>query len=166
MSSRFLWHILRLPVSFYAQRFAGEISNRTSLNDQVADVLSGRLATTSIDAVMVIFYALVMLQYDWVLTLIVVSFAAVNILTLQWISRQRVDANQRLIQEYGKAAGASIAALQSIETIKASGLESDFFSRWSGYYTKAINSQQELGVRTRPSQYYPRFCPPFHLCSC
>jgi ATP-binding cassette subfamily C protein len=155
MSSRFLWHILRLPVGFYAQRFAGEISNRTSLNDQVADVLSGRLATTVIDAVMVIFYALVMLQYDAVLTSVVVSFAAVNVLTLQWISRQRVDANQRLIQEYGKAAGASIAALQSIETIKASGLESDFFARWSGYYTKAINSQQELGVTNQTFSVLP-----------
>lgn len=146
MSSRFLWHILRLPVSFYAQRFAGEITSRTNLNDEVADVLSGKMATTVIDAVMVIFYAIVMLQYDWVLTLIVVSFAAVNVLTLQFISRQRVDANQRLMQEHGKASGASIAALQSIETLKASGLESDFFSRWSGYYAKAINSQQELGV--------------------
>jgi len=155
MSSRFLWHILRLPVSFYAQRFAGEISNRTSLNDEVANVLSGRLATTAIDAVMVIFYALVMLQYDWVLTSIVVSFAAVNVLTLQRISRQRVDANQRLLQEYGKAAGASIAALQSIETLKASGLESDFFSRWSGYYTKAINSQQELGVTNQTFSVLP-----------
>ncbi|MCC5660830.1 NHLP family bacteriocin export ABC transporter peptidase/permease/ATPase subunit [Nostoc sp. XA010] len=155
MSSRFLWHILRLPVSFYAQRFAGEISNRTSLNDQVADVLSGSLATTVIDAVMVIFYALIMFQYDWVLTLVVVSFAAVNVLTLQWISRQRVDANQRLIQEYGKAAGAAIAALQSIETLKASGLEPDFFSRWSGYYTKALNSQQELGVTNQTFSVLP-----------
>ena len=146
MSSRFLWHILRLPASFYAQRFAGEISDRTTLNDQVADVLAGRLATTIIDTIMVIFYALVMVQYDLLLTLIVVSFAAVNVLTLQLISRQRVDANRRLIQEYGKAAGVSIAALQSIETLKASGLESEFFSRWSGYYTKALNSQQELGI--------------------
>lgn len=146
MSSRFLWHILRLPVSFYAQRFAGEISNRTLLNDQVAEVLSGQLATTAIDAVMVLFYALIMFQYDIVLTLLTIAFAAVNVFTLQWVSRQRVDANQRLIQEYGKAAGASIAALQSIETLKASGLESDFFGRWSGYYAKAINSQQELGV--------------------
>ncbi|MEH2326466.1 MAG: NHLP family bacteriocin export ABC transporter peptidase/permease/ATPase subunit [Nostoc sp.] len=155
MSSRFLWHILRLPVGFYAQRFAGEISNRTSLNDQVADVLSGKLATTVIDAVMVIFYALVMLQYDAVLTFVVVIFAGVNVLTLQLISRQRVDANQRLIQEYGKAAGASISALQSIETLKASGLESDFFSRWSGYYAKAINSQQELGVTNQTFSVLP-----------
>jgi ATP-binding cassette subfamily C protein len=155
MSSRFLWHILRLPMSFYAQRFAGEISNRISLNDRVADALSGQLATTIISSVMAIFYAIVMFQYDKVLTAMVVGFAAVNVVTLQWISRQRVDANQRLIQEHGKAAGASIAALQSIETLKASGLESDFFSRWSGYYTKAVNSQQELGVTNQALSVLP-----------
>ncbi|MEO0012534.1 MAG: hypothetical protein RLZZ535_923 [Cyanobacteriota bacterium] len=155
MSSRFLWHILRLPVSFYAQRFAGEISNRTSLNDQVADILSGQLATTVIDTVMLGFYVIVMSQYDLVLTAIVFGFALINVITLQSISRQRKDANQRLIQDYGKAAGASIAALQSIETLKASGLESDFFARWSGYYTKAINSQQELGVTNQTLSVLP-----------
>lgn len=155
MSSRFLWHILRLPVSFYAQRFAGEISSRTRLNDQVADILSGQLATTAINFVMLGFYIIVMSQYDWLLTVMIVSFAFINVLTLQWISRQRKDANQRLIQDYGKAAGVSIAALQSIETLKASGLESDVFARWSGYYTKAINSQQELGVANHAISVLP-----------
>ena len=155
MSSRFLWHILRLPVGFYAQRFAGEISNRTTLNDQVAEVLSGKLATTAIDVVMVIFYVLIMIQYDWVLTSTGIVFAAINIFTLQWLSRRRIDTNQRLIQEYGKVSGTSISALQSIETLKASGLESDFFSRWAGYYTKAINSQQELGLSNQTFSVLP-----------
>jgi ATP-binding cassette, subfamily C, bacterial len=144
MSSRFLWHILRLPMGFYAQRYAGEISNRAHLNDFVADILSGKLATTAIDTIMVIFYAAIMLQYDWVLTLMIIGFAIINVIILQKISRQRIDANQRLMLEQGKAVGVSIAALQSIETLKASALESDFFSRWSGYYTKALNSQQTL----------------------
>jgi ATP-binding cassette, subfamily C, bacterial len=144
MSSRFLWHILRLPMGFYAQRYAGEISNRAHLNDFVADILSGKLATTAIDTLMVVFYAAIMLQYDWVLTLMIVGFAIINVIVLQKISRQRIDANQRLMLEQGKAVGVSIAALQSIETLKASALESDFFSRWSGYYTKALNSQQTL----------------------
>jgi ATP-binding cassette subfamily C protein len=149
LSSRFVWHVLRLPVSFYAQRFAGEISNRIRLNDDVADVLSGRLTITVISAFMVIFFAIAMFQYDVVLTLIVIFFATVNVLTLQWVSRQRVDANLRLVQEYGKASGIAIAGLQSMETLKASGLESDFFARWVGYYTKAINAQQELGLINR-----------------
>jgi ATP-binding cassette subfamily C protein len=155
MSSRFLWHILRLPVGFYAQRFAGEISNRTGLNDQVAEVLSGKLATTAIDVVMVVFYVLIMIQYDWVLTSTGIVFAAINIFALQWLSRRRIDTNQRLIQEYGKVSGSSISALQSIETLKASGLESDFFARWAGYYTKALNSQQELGLSNQTFSVLP-----------
>ncbi|MGL4882759.1 MAG: cysteine peptidase family C39 domain-containing protein, partial [Waterburya sp.] len=146
MSGSFLWHILRLPIGFYAQRFAGEISDRTRLNNDVAEILSGQLATTIIDTAMIVFFAIVMFQYDEVLTMMVIGFAAINILTLRWIYRQRVDANQKLMQDYGKAAGTSIAGLQYIETLKASGVESDFFSKWSGYYAKALNSQQELGV--------------------
>lgn len=146
MSSRFLWHILRLPIRFYAQRYAGEISNRASLNNKVAEVLSGQLATTVIDGVMVLFYALVMFAYDGVLTLIGICFAAINGLALQWVARRRVDGNMRLVQDWGKASAVGIAALQSMETLKASGLESDFFSRWSGYYTKAVKAQQDLEV--------------------
>jgi len=149
MSSRFLWHLLSLPVNFYDQRFAGEVANRVSLNDEVADILSGRLASTVIDAAMMIFYVLVLFQYDRVLTTIGIAFASINVLALTWLSRQRVDANRRLVQEYGKVAGVAIAGLQSIETLKASGLESNFFSRWAGYYTKAINAQQELGSQNQ-----------------
>ncbi|MDP5339572.1 MAG: NHLP family bacteriocin export ABC transporter peptidase/permease/ATPase subunit [Nodularia sp. (in: cyanobacteria)] len=146
MSTRFMWHILRLPVRFYAQRYAGEVSNRASLNNKVAQILSGQLATTVIDAVMILFYAVVMFTYDGVLTFIGICFAAINGLTLQWVGRYRADANMRLVQDWGKADGVSIAALQSMETLKASALESDFFTRWSGYYAKAVSAQQELEV--------------------
>ncbi|NJN02641.1 MAG: NHLP family bacteriocin export ABC transporter peptidase/permease/ATPase subunit [Leptolyngbyaceae cyanobacterium RM1_1_2] len=146
MTSRFVWHVLRLPVGFYAQRFAGEIASRIRLNDEVAAVLSGRLTTTMISLFLVLFYALAMAQYDLLLTAIVIGFAVVNVVMLQWIARQRVDTNLRLAQETGKAAGVAIAGLQNMETLKASGLESDFFARWAGYYTKSINAQQDLGL--------------------
>ncbi|MDZ8109469.1 MAG: NHLP family bacteriocin export ABC transporter peptidase/permease/ATPase subunit [Nostoc sp. DedQUE12a] len=157
MSSQFLQHILRLPIEFYAQRFAGEISNRININTKVAEVLSRQLARTVIDAVMVIFYAIVMLAYDGVLTSISVCFAAINMLVLQWVARQRRDIYTRNMQNQGKVAGTEIAALQSIETLKASALESDFFSRWSGYYTKLINSQQKLGVTNQLLGVLPPF---------
>ncbi len=144
MSSKFLWHLLHLPVSFYDQRFAGEISSRIQLNDRLANLLSGRLATTVISAVMVVFYAVVMWQYDTVLTLIGISFIVVNLVALQWVGRLRVDTNIRLMQEQGKVSGVSIAGLQSMETLKASGLESDFFNRWAGYYAKSVNVRQDM----------------------
>ncbi|MFN6563862.1 MAG: NHLP family bacteriocin export ABC transporter peptidase/permease/ATPase subunit [Nostoc sp. ChiSLP01] len=146
---QFLWHILRLPIGFYDQRFAGEISSRMQLNDRVAQRLSGPLATTIIDAVMMVFYLLIMIQYDRLLSAIALGFAAINIFALLFLSQTRVDANMRLAQEYGKVGGLTVSGIQSIETIKASGLESDLFARFAGYYAKAINAQQELGLQTQ-----------------
>ncbi|MEA5568468.1 NHLP family bacteriocin export ABC transporter peptidase/permease/ATPase subunit [Anabaena sp. UHCC 0399] len=157
MSGQFIHHILRLPVGFYAQRFAGEISSRININTKVAEVLSGQLARTVIDTVMVVFYAIVMFAYDGVLTAIAICFAAINMLTLQSVSRQRTDIYMRTIQDRGKVAGTEIAALQSMETLKASALESDFFARWSGYYTKFINGQQELGITNQVLGVLPAF---------
>ncbi|MEH2307435.1 NHLP family bacteriocin export ABC transporter peptidase/permease/ATPase subunit [Nostoc sp.] len=157
MSSRFLWHILRLPVSFYDQRFAGEISSRVRLNDSLANLLSGRLATTVISAFTVVFYAAVMLQYDVVLTAIGIAFVIVNVSVWRWVSRQRVDANLRLMQEQGKVNGVAISGLQSMETLKASGLESEFFSRWAGYYAKAINARQEMDTTNQNLGVLPSF---------
>lgn len=144
MSSKFIWHLLHLPVSFYDQRFAGEISSRIQLNDRLASLLSGKLATTVISAVMVIFYGIVMWQYDKILTLIGITFVLINLIALQWVARLRTDTNVRLMQEQGKVSGVAISGLQSMETLKASGLESDFFNRWAGYYAKSINVRQDM----------------------
>lgn len=149
MSGQFLWHTLRLPIGFYAQRYAGEISSRAQLNDHIATILSGKLATTVIDTFMVVFYALLMAFYDWVLTVITIIFAALNFLALQTLSRNRIDTNIRVSQEIGKVFGVAIGGIQSIETVKASGLESDLFTKFAGYYTKSLNSQQQLALATQ-----------------
>jgi len=155
LSGGFLWHVLRLPVGFFAQRFAGEVSSRVALNNEIANVLSGQLATVVIDCMMLLFYGAVMLYYDVPLTLVGVSLALVNVFALRWIGRQRVDANMRLRQEDGKVAGVAIAGLQSIETLKASALESSFFGRWSGYYSKATGARQELGLTNQILGVFP-----------
>lgn len=157
MSGQFLWHTLRLPVGFYAQRFAGEISSRSQLNDKVAVILSGNLATTAIDTVMMVFYALIMSLYDWVLTSVAIFFAALNFFALQFLSRSRVNANLRLAAERGKVGGVAIAGIQAIETVKASGLEFDLFSRFAGYYAKMLNAQQELALPTQILSVLPTF---------
>ncbi len=155
LSSRFMWHLLRLPAGFYAQRYSGEISWRVPLNDRVADVLSGRLTTTVIDVAMMGFYVVVMLQYDVLLALVGVGAALINLLALQWVSRSRVDANLRLMLEHGKAHGFANAGLQSLETLKASALESDFFARWAGYFAKAGSAEQALGVSSQRLSVLP-----------
>ncbi len=146
MAGKYLWHTLRLPVGFYAQRFSGEISSRIKLNGKVTGVISGRLATTIIDSLMIVIYGTIMVTYDWVLTSISIIFAALNLIALQLLSRSRREANIKLSQESSKLSGISLAGIANVETIKSSGAESDFFARFAGYFAKKNNAQQELAV--------------------
>ena len=157
LSGSFVWHVLHLPAGFFSQRFAGEISSRVGLNNGIANALSGELVTAIIDSMMLVFYVAVMWYYDPQLTIIGVVLAFGNVLALRWIARRRVDANMRLRQEVGKVSGVAIAGLQSMETLKASALESSFFSRWAGYYTKATAARQELGTANQSIGVLPGF---------
>lgn len=154
-SSKFFNHILRLPSAYFGQRFAGEIGSRVLLNDKIATVVSGKLATTMIDLVMAVFYAALMFVYSWSLTLLVIAIAALNVASTKIGGRIRVDASQKLAQDKGKLLGTSMNGLQMIETMKATGSEAEFFARWSGYYAKSVNTEQQINVLTQLLQAVP-----------
>jgi NHLM bacteriocin system ABC transporter peptidase/ATP-binding protein len=156
-SSSFFQHIMRLPASYFGQRFAGEIGSRLAINDEVARIVSGRLATTAIDLVMAVFYGILMLFYSVSLTVTVFAIAALNILAIKLSVRARVDASRRLMQDRSKLMGTTMNGLRMIETLKATGSESEFFARWAGYYAKAANAMQHLGMLGQLSMAVPQF---------
>lgn len=156
-SSQFLWHLLKLPTEFFSQRSAGDITSRMDSNDRVARLLSGQLATTALNFVIIIFYFALMLKYNLILALVGLIIAVLNILYLKFVSNKRVDQNRKLLQDRGRLGGTGMSGLQIIETLKATGSESDFFAKWSGYQAKALNSEQELGVSSQFLMAFPTF---------
>ncbi len=156
-SSGFFRHILRLPVGYFAQRFAGEIGSRVMINDKVAMVVSGKLATTTIDMLLVVFYGVLMLWYSVGLTLLVAFISLLNIVAVRIVSRSRVDASRRLMTDKGKLLGTAMNGLSMIQTLKATGGESEFFSRWAGYQAKTLRAEQGLQLRSDMLNIVPNF---------
>ncbi|MFT9847139.1 NHLP family bacteriocin export ABC transporter peptidase/permease/ATPase subunit [Aneurinibacillus sp. REN35] len=146
MCSTFIWHVFRLPASFFAQRYAGEIAGRAQAGDRVAEFVTERLAGTVIDFLLIGVYFCFMLAYDIRLAMIAFLVAALNVLYLLYVSRSQSDQNQKMQVEQGKLWGTSLAGLLNLESLKASGRESDFFARWAGYQANMIRTQQKLGV--------------------
>ncbi len=145
-ASDFFNHILRLPVAYFSQRFAGEIGSRVLINDKVANIVSGRLATTGLDCILIVFYAVLMFLYSVPLTLLVIAIALLNIVAVRVVSRRRIDGCRKLMLDAGKLMGTAMNGLRMIETLKATGSESEFFGRWAGYQAKALRGQQSLGL--------------------
>ena len=145
-STQFLWHVLRLPVPFFTQRYAGDIGMRVAANDRVARLISGDFGTGLVNIAAVIFFAAVMIATDWVLAVITIGFSIINAGALMKLSRRRVDSATRLQQEESRVMMAAMNGLLTIETIKATGQEDDFFARWAGYHAQARTHQQALSL--------------------
>ncbi len=148
MASRFFWHVLQLPIGFFAQRHGGDVASRIVVNEEIAKLLSGELAGTMLRLATVAFYAMFMMAYDAVLAAVAVPLVLLNFAALQLVGRRREDAARRLAQDRGKLAAATVGAIRSIETIKSSGLEQDAFANWAGHHAKALVAGQELDRQT------------------
>ncbi|PIS02551.1 MAG: NHLP family bacteriocin export ABC transporter peptidase/permease/ATPase subunit [Chlamydiae bacterium CG10_big_fil_rev_8_21_14_0_10_42_34] len=146
-SSHFLWHLLRLPMNFYTQRYTAEIAYRTSLNTAVAQTLTGPVTTTFIQLLLIIFYAIIMFSYDIAIASIGIISGTINLILMNSLFKSRKNAYAALQQDITRSLTESLGGLKNIETIKAKGIESDFFTKWSGYYTKKMNSLQSLGKK-------------------
>jgi NHLM bacteriocin system ABC transporter peptidase/ATP-binding protein len=146
MVSRFLWHVMALPVEFFTQRHAGDIANRLGTNEQIGRLLSSGVATNALNLTSIVFFAAAMALYDLPLAAIGICMSLTNVLALKFISERRQDLSRSLALEQGKLIGAIVSAVRGIESLKASGLEDEAFGQWAGIQAKSLNAEQELGA--------------------
>ncbi len=148
-AGQFFWHALRVPVVFYAQRYVGDVASRVQSCHTLAGLLSGPFSMTFVHLLMIVFYLAVMATYSITLTLVSIGIVTINFLVLGAVQRKLKDQNSNLLNQEAKLVGTTMAGLQAIETLKATGTEQDFFSSWAGYQTNYINTQQKLGFTSQ-----------------
>ena len=140
-STTFMWKVLRMPMEFFSQRMAGDIQQRKGSNASVASTLVHTFAPLVIEACMMVFYLVVMIRYSLLLTLVGIASILINMFMSCIISKKRVNITRVSMRDSGKLAGATVAGIEMIETIKASGAENGFFEKWAGYQA-SVNTQK------------------------
>ena len=140
-SASYLWKIIRLPLQFFDQRLAADLSNRQATNASIAGTLVNTFAPLLLNACMLVFYLVVMLRYSVLLTAVGVGAILINIGISSVISNKRVNISRVQMRDAAKLSSATASGIKMIETIKSSGAENGFFGRWAGFQA-SVNNQE------------------------
>ena len=122
-SACYLWRVLRLPMQFFGQRIAADISDRQSTNASIAGTLVNTFAPLAIHTMTMLFYLIVMIRYSLFLSLIGVGAIIINLIVSSVISEKRVNITRVQMRDAAKLSGTTTSGIRMIETIKAAGAE-------------------------------------------
>lgn len=147
-TTKMISRLLQFPMVFFCQRYPGDIQNRFLINERVVMLVSQTLATNFVHLFSMVFFAWIMFQYDGVLTTCGIIVVMLNLVALHLSNERRKNLNRSLLQDRSKMISVTCNGLQLIETIKASGMESDFFALWGGYQANTVNAQQKMTLST------------------
>lgn len=148
-SWKFMDHILKLPVEFFNQRDASDISNRISNNEDISNFLSGELAVNILHFITSSFYLTLMLIYNIKLTGIVFILMLAEFIFVKLVSPLVEEQNIMLQQETGKLAGSIVNGIISIESLKAAGIENEYTTKVYAHQANCLEKEQETGVISR-----------------
>ena len=140
-NATYMWKVLKLPIVFFSQRMSGDIQGRQSSNAGIAETLVNTLAPLSLSVVMMVFNLVIMIRYSVIMTLVGVLSLMMNLAVTMVIANKRMEIMRLSLRDGGKLMATTVAGINQIETLKASGAENGFFQKWSGYQA-SVNAQR------------------------
>jgi ABC-type bacteriocin/lantibiotic exporter with double-glycine peptidase domain len=138
-TARFVWHVLRMPAWFYAQRDATTLNYRVGLNEQWAEVLAGRLTAALLAQMTSVFYLVIMVIFSPILAAIAALGLLLSIVLVWRIAKLRSEVRQRQAREQSVLATQLGISLRMLETLKATGSEDIAFARVYGSLGRVLS---------------------------
>ncbi|AHJ66012.1 NHLP family bacteriocin export ABC transporter peptidase/permease/ATPase subunit [Granulibacter bethesdensis] len=137
-------HLLRLPINFFVQRHTGDITCRVDAAQHLSHSAVVTISSAVFSIMGAITSALIMMLYDVPMALGCFLLSAVDLVALYLVTVMRVDGVRRATLQRARYTTVALGGIQSIETIKASGSESDFFAKIAGAQAQLLNMMLSL----------------------
>ncbi len=148
-SEKLLWHIMRLPLEFFSQRYSGDITHRIELVRETSKFIASIFTRSILHAILVIIYFTVLIYFDFSIALIVLTAASINMAIFYLISKQKKENSLLLNVNISKYYSEAYNIFKIIETIKASGREQEVFSKIVGAQTRISNTLHKMTENTQ-----------------
>ncbi len=143
-SKKFLTKLFRLPISFFDQRYVGDLTSRVENNENLNVFISSDLAEMFLNIFIAAFYLFLLLSYNAYMTLVGLAGIVINFI-VAWVASKKISSKTiKMQQDMGKLNGVVCAGISITSTLKASGAESSYTSRILGYDAKAMSKEQEI----------------------
>lgn len=143
-ASRFFWKLLRLPMSFFDQRFSGDIVSREENNEEIAAILFQRVVPSVMDLVLVCCLILLMFLLDPRMAGIVLAAGVLQMLCILVLTENYGNLSRGLGRDGGKLSGIKLSGISMIETVKASGAERGIVEKILGCQAKYDNAALKM----------------------
>jgi ATP-binding cassette subfamily B protein len=143
--SRFLEHLLYLPLSFFQKRSSGDILSRLESNTVVRDTVSNHIVSSVLDGGCVLLYLIILFSLSPTLGFWLLLIEVVQTVVMVGSDRYMDGLNERELEETGKTQGYTSEVLSGIATLKAAGAEQRALRKWSHLFTAQIRSSIRRG---------------------
>jgi ATP-binding cassette, subfamily C, bacterial len=143
-SIKFFWRLLRLPVTFFSQRYVSDLSDRMYANIQIAQVVSFGFLQLMLGLWGVIVLSIVMAFYDWKLTGICMLVFMSMMMITHILFQDQGDAQTEIVFQNSRMLSTVMSDLYNVESLKVHGSESDFLRRFIGIRYKKANAVNRL----------------------
>jgi len=152
--SQYFWHALRLPVSFYSNKYAGDIAGRMNYSNQIEKSLK-RIALLISDAFLIVVYLYFMIRYSVFLASFAIIHIAVSLLIVNKVHKKMVGVNKQLQKGQDLLVGYTSSVIKLVEAIKGSSGEKVFLKKWIGRFATMQNSAVECNETNFKMQSIP-----------
>jgi len=155
--AHFIEKLLQLPFSFFQQRMAGDLAERTDSYDHIQRFISDDLINSAMTLVVMLFYLIIMFFISTKMACWVVLLGLAN-LSFVWILKNRMsDYSVRLAQKQGRLAATEALSVESMEVLKANALDDYYFNRWASNQAEEIQASQGFMVYASLLESSPTF---------
>ena len=147
-SDRMMRHLLRLPLRYFAHRFAADVAARPTLVDSVARGVAGSVVAVALELITSLALLALMLALNPVVGGITAAVGVLAVLTMVAVNRLRTDENRRLRREQALVATTATSGLRNIDSLRAASRLDGLFARLTGYQARELTARQrfvELG---------------------